>query len=292
MPPSRRLRRSRLACMAGALPLFLPGLLPAAAPAGGACVLRADAEHRALAPESEPGTPRGYDRELLQAIAMRMGCTLQRIEMTPARAVEELRAGRLDVAGPMLRTPEREAFAAFGRPVGQARYWLYLRADVPVSRYPAGLAALADSPLRIAVLGSARFGDAYARLLAEPGVQRRLHFIPNREAMWRMAGAGRVDGLIADEFSAALAVRKGLVEAGVLKPVLALPSEPVHFAFSRASGASARIPAADDAVQAMLADGTLKALWERHFPCPMAPDFPRCAAPEAAPAEALRPPSR
>lgn len=181
----------------------------------------------------------------------------------------------------MLRTPEREAFAAFGRPVGQARYWLYLRADVPVSRYPAGLAALADSPLRIAVLGSARFGDAYARLLAEPGVQRRLHFIPNREAMWRMGGAGRVDGLIADEFSAALAVRKGLVEVDALKPVLALPSEPVHFAFSRASGASARIPAVDAAIEAMLADGTLKALWERHFPCPMDPDFPRCAAPRA-----------
>lgn len=268
--------------------LLLPNLLPASAPAGGTCVLRVDAEHRALAPESEPGTPRGYDRELLQAIASRMGCTLQRIEMTPARAIEELRAGRLDVAGPMLRTSEREAFAAFGRPVGQARYWLYLRSDVSASRHPVELAALADTSLRIAVLGSARFGDAYTRLLAEPGVQRRLHFIPNREAMWRMAGAGRVDGLITDEFSAALAVRKGLVEAGALKPVLELPSGPVHFAFSRVSGASARIPAADAAIGAMLADGTLKALWERHFPCPMAADFPRCAALEAAPAKALR----
>lgn len=104
-------RRAGTAALAS-LSLILAGSLPAAEPADLRYGLLADFPPFQIWPEgAEPG---GADLEMLRRIAPALGRRVRPIRYTDVEALErDLRAGRLDLASSMARTPEREAAFAW-----------------------------------------------------------------------------------------------------------------------------------------------------------------------------------
>lgn len=61
----------------------------------------------------------GFNPDLIRAALKGMKCEANFVELPWARAVRELEQGRLDILPGSLRTPEREIFAYFSRPINR-----------------------------------------------------------------------------------------------------------------------------------------------------------------------------
>lgn len=87
------------------------------------------------------GTPGGADLELLEAVAAPLCLTVRPIRYDAAARLEaDLRAGRLDIAGSMRRSPERDAALAFTVPYGRLRHGLLARVELPLAALAPDLA--------------------------------------------------------------------------------------------------------------------------------------------------------
>lgn len=70
----------------------------------------------------------GLTVELAQAALARLGCQAELLEMPFARAMAELKAGRLDMIDGVFVLPERQASAHFSAPVQWGRNLVFVRA--------------------------------------------------------------------------------------------------------------------------------------------------------------------
>ncbi len=133
----------------------------------------------------EGGWPGGADLELLRRAAARAGGTVEPVRYTDVRRLlDDLAAGRLDVASALARTPEREALLAFGPPYARIEQVVVMRrgdGDVPLSADLAGR--------RVAVVEGYASASQVARLF--PLAQRVP--VPDVAAGLRALGEGRAD---------------------------------------------------------------------------------------------------
>jgi len=87
------------------------------------------------------GPPGGADLELLEALAAPLGLTVRPLRYDDAARLEaDLRAGRLDIAGSMRRSAERDAALAFTPPYARLRHGLLARAELPLAALAPDLA--------------------------------------------------------------------------------------------------------------------------------------------------------
>lgn len=85
----------------------------------------------------------GFNSELIRAALKGLNCEAKFVELPWARALRELEQGRLDILPGALRTPEREKYAYFSRPINRSPNVLFV-AKGAAAKYR--LAALADIP--------------------------------------------------------------------------------------------------------------------------------------------------
>ena len=239
----------------------------AAAPAS-ACVKRLrwndDPPYSMRLPDGRVG---GWSVELAEAVLQRMGCRMELQEMPFARALAELKAGRLDMLDGAFALPERQVYAHFSAPLVRTRNLVFIRAaDLP--RFQAQqLADLHRADWRFGAQVGVVYGPAYAALQQDEGFRAKLQLVPRRTSLWLMLARGRVDVVMADEMTAAYEIAAAGLQGTVVATPLVVSDGAASMAFSKATTDPAFVQRYDATLQAMWRDGSLQALL-RHYGMP------------------------
>jgi polar amino acid transport system substrate-binding protein len=225
--------------------------------------------HDPYAFKDESGAVRGLHMDLVREALRRMQCETQFVEMPWARALRELQTGRLDILPAAANTEERKAFALFSRPTNSARNILFVRRESEKKYRLGKLSDLMGTDFRLAVRRGASYGDEYDALLNQPQFLSRLTYVSSSTSGLQMMGAGRVEGLLADEMTGILGVQKMGLGQSVRPSELVTASDADFVAFSKATTDTVFVQNFNHALGAMMADGTYKKLLETYLPCPV-----------------------
>ncbi len=223
------------------------------------------------APYTSKGTDgeiRGFNADLVREALARMDCAPRFVEMPWARALVELEAGRLDILPGALKTPERERFAYFSRPTNRTPNVLFVSKAAADKYHVNRLADLMGTEFRLGAQIGVSYGPEYVALQKEPAFLERMVPVTQRRSAWKMVEIGRLDGMIADEVTGLLELQQLGLRQAVVKTKLLVSSDSAMFALSRKSLNPEFVAELDRSLNAMLADGRYKQLWERHMPCP------------------------
>lgn len=213
------------------------------------------------------GSPRGIGADLSREILHRLGCTPRYVELPWARGLNNLRNGTLDILPGALRTPERETFAYFSRPVNVSPNVLFIaRSAAPKYRFQQ-LSEIIGSDFRLGAQIDVVYSSEYQALTGNPDFARHLTRVNSRRGAWRMIKAGRIDGLIADEVTGLLELKQMQLDDAIVRSELIVASEPAHYALSRQTLDPAFVDRFNQALEAMMADGTYQRILETYLPC-------------------------
>lgn len=245
--------------------LVLAAWLPQGARAAAGCELRVRWAEDPPYFGAAHGHVEGLMADVLTEALTRMGCRPVWVELPWARALLELQEGHVDVVAGALRRPEREAYAYLVDAHFESKNRLYMRA-ADAARLGAGatLAGMLEGGLKLGVQIGVVYGPEYSELMQQPALRRQLTQSATRRSLWQMLDLGRVDGVLASEFTAQWELNQfGL--AGRLAPTaVALASEPTFVMLSRRSVTPAQAEQFGQATAAMDRDGTLRRLAARY----------------------------
>ena len=202
----------------------------------------------------------------VRSVLQGMGCEARLVRLPWARALRDLEHGRLDVLPGAYRKPEREVYAHFSGVVEEAsRNILFMRRDA-AARWPVSeLLQLRDTAFRLGAQLEVSYGPSYLELIRTPAFHERMQFSANRLNLWRMAAKGRIDGVIADEYSGQQELGElGLSELIVPTPVV-VSSEGVEVAFSKKSVQPEFVRLYAEVLRKQIADGTQARIRQRYL---------------------------
>nr|WP_320133003.1 transporter substrate-binding domain-containing protein [uncultured Holophaga sp.] len=185
------------------LALLLPGVLSpglhAATPAS-PLIVGLDEDYPPYEFRNAQGVPEGYNVDLLKALERVLDL---RFDLRPGvwgLLKDDLEAGRIQVLGSMLRTPDREKVFAFSNPPLQVGYALFTRQG---EFSPAGLEDLRGR--RVLVQRGSQMHD---QLLAR-GLQESLDPVDSEADALRALAAGRDDAALVAHLTGLLLIRQG-----------------------------------------------------------------------------------
>ena len=186
--------------------------------------------------QAADGSVVGIDIDINRAVLERLGCQARLRKLPWARALKELEMGRLDILSGAFRRPEREVYAHFsGVFLPPSRNILFMHQQA-LERWPVSdLLELRHTEFRLGAQIDASYGEQYQQLLADPLFAERVVLLSNRSGLWQMVGKGRIDGLIADEYTGVHEIRQ-LGLAHLIKPTaVVVSSAAAEVAFSKRS---------------------------------------------------------
>ena len=205
--------------------------------------------------------------ELNRAVLEHMGCQVQMRKLPWARALRELEQGRLDVLPGTFPRPDREEYAYFSGPiVPPSRNILFLhRGELqtwPVSR----LTELLDTPFRLGAQIGVYYGADFEQVMADAGFASRVIFQARRDNLWRMLKRGRVDGVIADEYTGAYETHLLGLDHLIQPTRVVVSDEASEVAFSKLTNDPAFVERYQAVLRQMVADGTYHLILQRYVP--------------------------
>ena len=213
------------------------------------------------------GQAGGLTVDLARATLKAMGCEAKFVELPWARALLELQAGRLDILPGALKTTEREQFAYFSLPFNRSPNVLFINAKT-ASKYPLkSLADIVGTQFKLGAQIGVAYGPEYNRLVKTPEFHARITTITSRRNAWKMMELHRVDGIISDEVSALIELKQLGLLGAVIRSDVIVSDEAAAFALSKASNTPDFVTSFDKALGGLMADGSYKAILERHLPC-------------------------
>lgn len=206
----------------------------------------------------------GIDFEIALEAMRRLNCRLVLREQPFARSLHSLEAGELDMVAGAFKRPEREAYAWFSAPVYEARKRLYLRRAALKDWRAHSLREWLLGGAHLGVLPGVSYGPEFTALSQDPTLSAQFHTVVHRKNLWLMLQRGRIDGMLADELTAADELRQlGLSDAIASAP-LVVASEPTHTAFGKRTITADFVRRYDEAVAAMRREGRIAALFRRY----------------------------
>lgn len=206
------------------------------------------------------GKPSGFDIALLREVGRRAGISFSFRQVDWHRAQTLIRDGELDFGLAAFRNPERDSYALFSAPYRRESDSLFLRPQLAAkvtARTPEALfAEVRRLGLRIGVVAGYDYGPHAAIFLGDLA-NEALIVVSRTDAdnVLRLA-AGEIDGFLADRLSGyhALADSDG---RAIARPVpVSVFEGDVHVLFSRSTVAPELIERFDQALAAVVADGT------------------------------------
>ncbi|MBV8500973.1 MAG: transporter substrate-binding domain-containing protein [Paucibacter sp.] len=202
--------------------------------------------------------------DLLREALGRMGCSTVLVEMPWARAVAELQAGRLDVLPGMLRNAERESFARFAPERWHSRNLLFAHVDAK-DRWPREkLDEIRHSGFKLGAQIGVKYGPDFAALDSDPGFHRLLELGSSRMRLWQMLQKHRIDGLIADEWTARYELARLGMQDEVRATGIVLSVEAAAIAFSKASVKADFVERFNAVTEAMDREGRYRAIVRKY----------------------------
>ncbi len=207
----------------------------------------------------------GIDADLVREVMERLGCGLTLKKLPWARALLELRDGRVDMLSGAYRTPEREQYAYYSNVVGLVSpNILFIRRSDEAGFDPVGLRELLKSGFRLGAQINVSYSDEYNALVQNPDYEKNIQYVSRRESLWKMLARNRVDGVVASRLTGLYEIQ-ALGLSGMITPSsMVVSNKPAFFVFSKASVSSEFVADFDRVLQAMVDDGTFAAIVNRY----------------------------
>lgn len=211
----------------------------------------------------------GTDADLVREAMERLGCSLSFAKLPWARALRELRDGRVDMLSGAYRTPEREQYSHYSKVVGLVSpNILFVRRSDEARFDLSGLRALLESDFRLGAQINVSYSDEYSALVQNPDYEKNIQYLSRRESLWRMLARNRIDGVVASRLTGLYEIQE-LGLTGTISPSsMVVSNKPAYFVFSKASVGPEFVADFDLALQAMLDDGTFAAIVNRYVCVP------------------------
>lgn len=186
----------RPAAFAAALPIAAAALLAATAPAAACTAVMGWEPWPPYQHRDAAGKLVGLDVELVEAMGKAAGCAVEWREAPWARQVSSVETGELTGAPAASRTPEREAFAQFGKPY---------RAEAVHLMLPSGAAETTPAQViaaggKIGVVNETFYGDEVAKLMSDPATAGAFEKVASDDSNLRKLAAGRLAAIAIDPF--------------------------------------------------------------------------------------------
>lgn len=225
-------------------------------------------DHGALYSRDHTGQWHGVDKDVIDELGRRSGCTFKGFVDSRVRIWTALKAGTLDMTVSGIPTPEREKFAHFIPYLGTRNYVL-LAKDVNARSMDE---FLANPSLKIAVVRSFLHGEPYDSWLEKLRSQGRVYEAGDYSDIIRLLQIGRVQSVLALPTSwVPILRREGMT--GDVKIMDWAQDQSVIGALvlSRKRIDAAKVDLLRKHMKEMLADGTMKAIYTRHLGAELAP---------------------
>ncbi len=216
--------------------------------------------------QAEDGSVVGIDIDINLAVLERLGCQARLHKLPWARALKELEMGRLDILSGAFRRPEREVYAHFsGVFLPPSRNILFMHQQA-LERWPVNdLLELRHTEFRLGAQIDAAYGESYQQLMADSQFAGRVVLLSNRSSLWQMIGKGRIDGLIADEYTGVHEIRQLGLEHLIKPSAVVVSSAAAEVAFSKRSIDPEFVQAYAKEMQVLRDDGTYQRVMRRYL---------------------------
>ncbi|MRW91685.1 transporter substrate-binding domain-containing protein [Duganella sp. FT80W] len=218
-------------------------------------------EYGALYYKTADGHWTGIDKDVVDEVARRLGCTIEALTDSRVRIWAGLSGGSIDMSVSAVATPEREKMGRLVPYLAERNYVL-LQASAPDNMHSMD-DFLANPALKIGVIKSFRHGKAYDAWLAQLRARGRVYEAPDYEALLRLFKVGRVH--------AVMAISTGWYPLFKREPLRIMDWAPPKDAviggliLSRQHIDEALAERFSQTIRAMREDGTLKRIFERHL---------------------------
>lgn len=207
----------------------------------------------------------GIDADLVREAMERLGCGLSLKKLPWARALLELRDGRVDMVSGAYRTPEREQYAYYSNVVGLVSpNILFIRRSDEARFEPVGLKELLKSDFRLGAQINVSYSDEYNALVQNPDYEKNIQYVSRRDSLWKMLARNRVDGVVASRLTGLYEIQALGLSGTITPSSLVVSNKPAFFVLSKASVSSGFVADFDRVLQAMLDDGTFAAIVNRY----------------------------
>jgi polar amino acid transport system substrate-binding protein len=206
----------------------------------------------------------GWSVELAQAVLQRMGCSMTLVELPFARALIELREGRIDMLDGAFALPERQVYAHFSTPVARSRNVVFVRNSDRSRLQGKNLADLHQEGWQFGVQTGVAYGPSYTALEKDPSFIAKRQVVPLRTSLWKMLALGRVDVVLADELTARHELGIAKLADRITATDLVISDAAASMAFSKRTTDLAFVQRFNAAFEAMQADGSYDRLRQRY----------------------------
>ncbi|WP_417520519.1 substrate-binding periplasmic protein [Marinobacter sp.] len=210
----------------------------------------------------------GIDADVIREAMGRLNCNLSLVYLPWARALVELREGRVDMVSGAYHTPERENYAHYAATVPMASpNLLFIRSSDTAEFNHVGLREALDSGFRLGAQINVSYSAEYDALVSDPGYRKNIEFTSRRESLWRMLALNRVDGVIADKLTAMHEIRTLGLASQITQSSLVVSDKTPYYIFSEESVSPQFVPDFDRVLDDMKRDGSYSAIVHRYV-CP------------------------
>lgn len=207
----------------------------------------------------------GIDADLVREVMGRLDCELSFQKMPWARALRELRDGHVEMLSGAYRTPEREEYAYYSNVVGLVSpNILFIRRSDEARFDSIGLKELLESDFRLGAQINVSYSNEYSALVQNPDYEKNIQYLSRRESLWKMLARNRVDGVVASRLTGLYEIQALGLSGTITPSSMVVSNKPAFFVFSKASVSPEFVADFDRVLQAMLDDGTFKAIVNRY----------------------------
>jgi len=221
-------------------------------------------EYGALYYQTADGVWTGIDKDVVDEVARRLGCTIIPSNDSRVRIWSGLALGSIDASVSAVSTPEREKLGYLVPYIAEHNYVLLHKDAAPQAHSMDDL--LADSTVRIGVIKSFKHGKVYDAWLDQLRAQGRVYEAPDYAALLRLFKLGRVQAIMAVTSGWYPLARQPQM-ASAYRVMDWAPRDPAigGLILSRKHFDPAMAARFGQAIRAMREDGTLKRIFARHL---------------------------
>ncbi|MFC3852899.1 substrate-binding periplasmic protein [Salinispirillum marinum] len=206
----------------------------------------------------------GIEADIARTVLNLMGCEVVFVEMPWARALAELRAGRVDIVGGAFDTPERREFAHYAQQGSVSPNVLFVRAEDAAKIAWQSFSEFLVSDFNLGAQIGVNYGPEYYDALEQGTLGDRLTLVPDRTLLWQMLDRKRIDAVAASYLTGLMEIADRGFQGQIVKTNIQLSSDPAYFIFSKASVDEDFVARFDEAHAAVIQSGHLQTIIDAH----------------------------
>jgi polar amino acid transport system substrate-binding protein len=205
---------------------------------------------------NQNGEPDGVSARIVEEALRRIGCKAIFIDRPYLRALAELETGELAVVTDLPQTAELERIGYFSAPFEHVPSPLFIRTEDKVKWKISSLEDMKRQNFRLGIETGTAVNETLNALKTDPAFGRLVQQVTPRENLWKMLIAGRVDGVVADEYTAQWEIKKLGFKDKIIPEGFIDSSDTVYFVFSRKVIEPSLVEKFNLALTAMRRDGS------------------------------------